>query len=328
MTSFIQKYGGFFLLFMGIVGIAILGLKNQSTEVYALTTEAVDYSNSSTQTTASTILFVDVKGEVVYPGVYSAGSQMRIADLINLAGGLTENADVSTINLSKNIYDQMVIYIPSSSELNLETSNRKLYVDLKGAVLNPGVYAVPEGTRVYEVIALSGGFLENADSSSLNLSQQIVDEMVLFVNEKSTNDNSTILQFKVYIGGEVLRPSEYEVGEFSTLQELITLAGGLTENADTYNLFMDMRLYEGFEIMIPVLGSHQSIVVEEESNLININTASLEELMTLNGIGIILGQRIIDYRAEFGFFDSIEDIMKVSGIKSSIYEDISEDITV
>jgi len=54
----------------------------------------------------------------------------------------------------------------------------------------------------------------------------------------------------------------------------------------------------------------------------------LEELSTLQGIGQILGQRIIDYRAEYGDFLSIEDIMNVSGIKTSIYEEIKESITV
>ncbi|MBU0997195.1 MAG: SLBB domain-containing protein [Firmicutes bacterium] len=328
MISFIQKYGGFFLLFLGIIGIVFLGLKSQSTEVYALTTEIVDYGNTSVVSTENSVFYVDVKGEVEYPGVYSAGAQMRIADVINLAGGLTQNADVSEINLSKNIYDQMVIYIPSSIE-NEETLNaHQYYVDIKGAVLHPGVYMVPQGTRVYEVIALSGGFLDNADSSSLNLSQLLVDEMVLFVKEKNVENTVSLVKFTVYIGGEVFRPSEYEVDETDTLQDLITMSGGLTDEADTLNLLMNMPLYDGLEIIIPSIDVESNTIPIVQSGLVNINTASLEELMELKGIGIILGQRIIDYRAEYGFFDSIEDIMKVSGIKSSIYEDIFEDITV
>ncbi|MDO9581100.1 MAG: helix-hairpin-helix domain-containing protein [Bacteroidales bacterium] len=60
----------------------------------------------------------------------------------------------------------------------------------------------------------------------------------------------------------------------------------------------------------------------------NINTAGLEALMTLKGIGNILGQRIIDYRAEYGFFLSIEDIMQVSGIKDVVYAQIKDYIIV
>ena len=126
----------------------------------------------------------------------------------------------------------------------------------------------------------------------------------------------------------MFRPSEYEVDETDTLQDLITMSGGLTDEADTLNLLMNMPLYDGLEIIIPSIDVESNTIPIVQSGLVNINTASLEELMELKGIGIILGQRIIDYRAEYGFFDSIEDIMKVSGIKSSIYEDIFEDITV
>ena len=61
---------------------------------------------------------------------------------------------------------------------------------------------------------------------------------------------------------------------------------------------------------------------EEETTAININTADLDTLMTLSGIRIILGRRIIDYRAEYGDFAAIEDIMFVSGIKESVFAKI------
>lgn len=328
MTTFIQKYGGFFLLFIGILGIVYLSATNNSNEVIALSTQAVVYENTMSTTTKNEVYFVDIKGEVLYPGVYAVGNQMRIADVINMAGGLTIDADVSKINLSKNVYDQMVINIPSSVEEIDEEEQLIYFVDIKGAVAFPGVYPVPQGSRVFEAIAMAGGFSQSADSSRLNLSQMVVDEMVIFVDVLIEEPILQITEFKVYIGGAVLRPSEYYVTTHSTLQDLITKAGGLTEDADTTNLFMQMNLFVGFEIIIPAVNSILPGGTQIESGLVNINTASLDALMSLKGIGMILGQRIIDYRAEFGRFETIEDIMKVSGIKNSIYEDVKDDITV
>lgn len=61
---------------------------------------------------------------------------------------------------------------------------------------------------------------------------------------------------------------------------------------------------------------------------ININTASKEELLTLPGIGEVISERIIDYRNEYGKFDSIEEIMEVSGIGKAKFENIKDLITV
>lgn len=67
---------------------------------------------------------------------------------------------------------------------------------------------------------------------------------------------------------------------------------------------------------------------DELSELININTAAAEDLITLPGIGDVIAQRIIDYRNEHGNFETIEDIMNVSGIGASTYDKISSLITV
>ena len=67
---------------------------------------------------------------------------------------------------------------------------------------------------------------------------------------------------------------------------------------------------------------------DKGASLININTATAEELMTLPGIGKGIAGKIIDYRAENGKFTAIEDIMKVSGIKDKLFSKIKEHITV
>jgi len=65
-----------------------------------------------------------------------------------------------------------------------------------------------------------------------------------------------------------------------------------------------------------------------EASLININTASLEELMTLQGVGQVIGQRIIDYRDDSGAFMTIEELKEVSGIGEAVFERIRDRITV
>jgi len=326
MNTFIQKYGSFFLLAIGIIGIVWLNLSDRQTSDSAVMITTVSNYEQTMTTEKPSIYYVDIKGDVQFPGVYTAGISMRISDIVEMAGGLLPSADVSSINLSKNIYDQMVIYIPTSTQSDFSQNDIIYFVDVKGNVNAPGVYSVEKGTRIYQVIALAGGFTANADASMLNLSQEVVDEMVIFVD--STENNPTVSTFKAFIGGEVLHPGEYYVSENATLQALITLAGGLTEKANSVNLVYQMTLFDGFSMNIPSIIDSESPIVVNDNGLININTANIDSLMTLNGIGIILGQRIIDYRAEYGFFESTEDIMNVSGIKDSIYETIKNDITV
>ncbi|MGE4379252.1 MAG: ComEA family DNA-binding protein, partial [Candidatus Izemoplasmatales bacterium] len=90
----------------------------------------------------------------------------------------------------------------------------------------------------------------------------------------------------------------------------------------------NQTLVLGSVVFIPSEITDDYRPIDFDSELININTASLEELQTLKGIGEILGQRIIDYRNEFGDFNSIEEIQFVSGIKTTVYEQIKDFITV
>jgi competence protein ComEA len=61
-------------------------------------------------------IMVDVKGQVKLPGVYSSSQGERVIDVINRAGGLTENADESQVNFAQHVQDAMVIYIPAKGE--------------------------------------------------------------------------------------------------------------------------------------------------------------------------------------------------------------------
>ena len=144
--------------------------------------------------------------------------------------------------------------------------------------------------------------------------------------------------FYVDIGGAVEKPGVYEVSKGTRLFEVIDMAGGLSEEADTDHVNRASFVEDGQKIIIPEKGSDSAAAAEglssasagyteADSGLVNINSASADELKTLNGIGDAIAERIIQYR-ETRAFRSKEDIMSVDGIGSKIYDKIKDDITV
>lgn len=150
-------------------------------------------------------------------------------------------------------------------------------------------------------------------------------------NEESSVQTQVIF---VDIGGAVEEPGVYEVAKDTRLFEVIEMAGGLSDDADPDHVNRASFVEDGQKIIIPVKGSEYtddrtaaSFSPEADSGLININTASADELKTLSGIGDVTAEKIIEYRSSTAF-KSKEDIMSVDGIGSKTYEKIKDDITV
>ena len=118
----------------------------------------------------------------------------------------------------------------------------------------------------------------------------------------------------------------------SRVKDVIELAGGLTSDSDTSNINLAKIIEDEMVININSVndnsGNNYGMNSTNLSDLININTASLEQLMTLSGIGESKAKSIISYREENGNFKAIEDITKVSGIGQALYEKIKDYITV
>ena len=150
--------------------------------------------------------------------------------------------------------------------------------------------------------------------------------------EEAYEDTQTIF---VDIGGAVVNPGVYQVTKDTRLYEVIDMAGGPKEDADMDSVNRASFVEDCQKIIIPVKGSSGDNVGDLSSGsvspgitaegLVNINTATLDELKTLNGIGDVIAERIVDYRSS-NAFKSKEDIMSVNGIGKAIYEKIKDHI--
>lgn len=146
----------------------------------------------------------------------------------------------------------------------------------------------------------------------------------------------------VYVCGAVVRPGVYPVTAGMRLFEVISLAGGFLETADEEWLNQAAEVSDGQRIYVYTceetgeLSAHGVSPDDPGSegnkdsigHLVNLNTASKEELMTLPGVGESKADAIIQYRTECGGFESCEDIMQISGIKEAVFSKIKEYITV
>ena len=149
------------------------------------------------------------------------------------------------------------------------TVSTVIYVDVKGEIHHPGVYQMKAESRVKDLIEAAGGFTPLADDQKLNLAQLLEDQMVIVVPKKGEEVNSELAQAPT--------SQKKEVGK------------------------------EG---------------------KVNINTATVEELKTLKGIGEKKAEAIIEYRKKNGSFKNKEELMKVRGIGKKLYESFQERVIV
>ncbi len=193
-------------------------------------------------------------------------------DPMYLSAKTQEEDTASSGNLDKDFDGTTATAIDDSAADVDDAEKQSCFVYVCGAVENPGVYELPEGSRIYEAIMLAGGLHKDASVKGINQAQRIEDGDMI----------------------EILTEDEQK--------ELEESGGSISgQDADTG---------------------------QAHDGLIDINTASLAQLMTLNGIGESKAANIIAYRESNGKFQSIEEIKNVNGIGEGVYANIQDKITV
>lgn len=170
--------------------------------------------------------------------------------------------------------------------------SRTIYVDVCGAVVNPGVYELSLDSRVFQAIEKAGGYLPGAAASYLNRARSLYDGQQIYVPTQEEVDSQTI-----------------PLTQDETAQDRVVQAGTAQTGTAADNTA------DGTE-------------TTQAGQRINLNTADVSQLSTLTGVGESKALAIIAYREENGPFTSIEDIMNVPGIKEGTYEKIKDKIAI
>lgn len=161
--------------------------------------------------------------------------------------------------------------------------------------------------------------LEHNHASNKEISEE---NSYVFSEEGQQTDALDAQDTKIYVHvcGAVETPGVYALSADSRVYEAVELAGGFDSEADVDAVNLVETIKDGQQIRIPFIGEEQP---EASDKLININQADVETLCQIPGIGESRAQAIIEYRTEHGGFQSIEELMNVTGIKDGIYAKIS-----
>ncbi len=180
------------------------------------------------------------------------------------------------------------------------------------------------------------------EGESATESESETETVTLQVDDGSIDTDSAVIKdIKVYVCGAVQRPDVYEISADSRIVDAVSAAGGFAIDAYPEAMNLAETVSDGSRIYVPTkeevdalavvysdTGSGSGDTTSDSTGRVNINTATLEELTTLPGIGDTRARAIIDYREQNGAFGNIEDIMQVTGIKEKSFSKIKDSICV
>ena len=174
-----------------------------------------------------------------------------------------------------------------------------------------------------------GGLLPKKEEA-VEESEAVVTTVLAEKTEENTTLEAVIF---VDIKGDVKKPGVYQMKAGDRVKDAIDAAGGLTAEADSQKVNLAQRVEDQMVIVVPKVGEEAEAipagVTSKETSKegkVNINTATVEELKTLKGVGEKKAEAIIEYRKKNGSFKTKEDLMKVRGIGKKLFESFEERI--
>lgn len=205
-----------------------------------------------------------------------------ILSVLNLIIGLNfKKLDSTSNDIEKTLSNSEELISNNLEEPKVTEAKETIRVDVKGMVKKAGVYELAKNSIVNDAIKKAGGLTSKADTTNVNLSKSLTNEMVIYIPKKEEVTKSTV--------NDALVDKSNSVG------------------------FID---------------NESSNETTNTTTKVNINTATLKDLITLNGIGESKAQAILEYRTKNGNFKTLEDLKKVSGIGEAAYEKIKDNICI
>ena len=215
---------------------------------------------------------------------------------------------------------EVVVEVKEKEDVVEVEENISYFVDIKGEVKKPGVYKIDSDKRIIDVINEAGGLTKNADTSLINLSKKVFDEMNIKIYSKTEVKNAKDSIKKEPEVIEIIKEIEKEC--------VCPVVDNVCDNKNDAVIneenVTDINKEELIENKKDESSNNKK---DEENKLVNLNTATKEELMSISGIGESKANSIIEYRNK-NKFNKIEDILNVSGIGESVFEKIKQYIKV
>lgn len=148
-------------------------------------------------------------------------------------------------------------------------------------------------------------------------------------------------RIKVHVIGAVVHPGLYELDSGARVNDSLQMAGGALPSADLNQINLAAKLADGQQVAVPEKGaalysgglteglsSPSASAASGQGTPLNLNSATLDQLQNLDGVGPKTAQKIIEYRESHGGFKSTEELMEVPGIGPAKYDQINNQVTV
>lgn len=173
----------------------------------------------------------------------------------------------------------------------------------------------------------------STEDSKEQSSEEIVNSKPVELTTEESSKNEESKKF-VDVKGEVVKPGVYEFNGVVRVSDIIELAGGFTEDADTKAVNLAQKVFDEMVIIVATQG--EGLVIQEtieqskndQDNKVRINYATSGEIASLKGIGEVKAEAIVQHREQHGYYQSVDDLLDVTGIGEKTLESIKEAIVV